>query len=149
MSTICIGCHANISLPQRENDSNTGIRVLQFTTFCLFVVSIFFLIGSLVNDKEMIYFAVSFFFFHLSSLMSSDITRLQILFLFLGFFSLLVTYFQKWRWGTAQEIRFESEHLPETLDILTDLSRTGKDLTLNIKKSRHCDSLPTEDDFDV
>ena len=70
----------------------------------------------------------------------------------MGFIFLLVFCEPKWRWGTAQEIQFEREHLPETLDILTDLSRTGKDLnflTLNIKKSHHCDSLPTEDDIDV
>ena len=66
---------------------------------------------------------------------------------FLGF--LLGVYYPKWRWGTAQEIRFDHEHLPETLDILTDLSQTGKNLTLEIKKSRHCDSLLTEDDIDV
>ena len=61
--------------------------------------------------------------------------------------SILVIYYPKWRWGTAQEIRFESEHLPETLDILTDLSRTEKNLTLtlNIKGSHHYDSLLAED----
>ena len=61
----------------------------------------------------------------------------------------MVIYYPKWRWGTVQEIRFESEHLPETLDILSELSRTEKDLTLNIKKSRHCDSLLTEDEIEV
>ena len=141
----CRECQKSISLPQRENDSSSHSFVFAIVSF-LFSCSIFCLIiAFVIGHTFMFIIAVTFFFFHLFSLISSDITLLQGEFFLMGFSILLILYLQffyhKWRWGTAQEIRFESEHLPETLDILTDLSRIGKDLTLNIKRSHQYDSF--------